>query len=196
MKKSAINRDVPGVSLQALHAHVLLVAPLSAGHMAQPGTDQHEDRTAVRETAHYTSTATDIPVEPLDDIVGADTCPVFTGEIAIGQRLFNAFPHLLGSHFQFYGAQLLHYDLGFLPGRFLLSLAWIALSILVTVLSWNEGGQGGIEEHFLRSLQHTKNPVAGHQLNTIQAADTKSLKKADPGGLVLLHALPARDSWT
>ena len=37
-----------------LHVHVLLVAPLGAGHMAQPGTDQHESRVAVGEAANYT----------------------------------------------------------------------------------------------------------------------------------------------
>ena len=46
-----------------LHVHVLLVAPLGAGHMAQPGTDQHKGGIAVRETAHHTGTAADLPVE-------------------------------------------------------------------------------------------------------------------------------------
>ena len=36
-----------------LHIHVLLVTPLGAGHMAQPGTDQHEGGVAVREAAHH-----------------------------------------------------------------------------------------------------------------------------------------------
>ena len=35
-----------------LHVHVLFVAPLGAGHMAQPGTDQHEGGVAVREAVH------------------------------------------------------------------------------------------------------------------------------------------------
>ena len=33
-----------------LHVHVLFVAPLGAGHMAQSGTDQHEGGVSVRET--------------------------------------------------------------------------------------------------------------------------------------------------
>ena len=37
--------------LQVLHVHILLVAPLGTGHMAQPGTDQHQSRVADRETA-------------------------------------------------------------------------------------------------------------------------------------------------
>ena len=55
--------------LQMLHIHLLLVAPLSADHMAYPDTDQHEGGVAVRETAHYTGSASDLPVEPLYNIV-------------------------------------------------------------------------------------------------------------------------------
>ena len=61
--KSASNGDVLNGSLQVLHIHILLVAPLG-DHMAQPGTDQHEGGVAVRETAHYTSAAADLPVQP------------------------------------------------------------------------------------------------------------------------------------
>ena len=68
--KSASNGGVLKGSLQMLHVHVLLVAPLSAGHMAQPGTDQHEGGVAVRETAHYTSVAADFPAEPFNDVIG------------------------------------------------------------------------------------------------------------------------------
>ena len=60
--KSAGNGGILKGSLQVLHVHVLLVAPLSAGHMAQPGADQYEGGVAVRETAHYTSAAADLPV--------------------------------------------------------------------------------------------------------------------------------------
>ena len=73
--KSAGNRGVCE-SLPMHHVPVLLVAPLSAGHMAQPGTDQREGKVAVRETAYNTDAAADLPVRPLDDIVGVDTSPV------------------------------------------------------------------------------------------------------------------------
>ena len=43
-----------------------------AGHMAQPGTDQHEGGVAVREAAHHTGTMADFPVEPLNDVIGTD----------------------------------------------------------------------------------------------------------------------------
>ena len=49
--------------LQVLHVHVLLVAPLGTGHMAEPGTDQHEGGVDFREGAHYAGTAADLTVE-------------------------------------------------------------------------------------------------------------------------------------
>ena len=66
-----------------LHIHVLLVAPLGASYMAEPGTDQHQSRIAIREAAHYSGAAADLPVEPFHDIVGANICPVLAGEIAV-----------------------------------------------------------------------------------------------------------------
>ena len=71
------------------HIHVLLVAPLSACHMAQPGTDQHEGRVTIRKCPHHTGTAADLPVQPLNHIVGADPGPVLIGEIAVSQRFLN-----------------------------------------------------------------------------------------------------------
>ena len=73
--KSASNGGILKDGLQVIHIHVLLVAPLGTGHMAQPGTDQHESGVSVRKTTHHTSAATDLPVESLNDIVGADTSP-------------------------------------------------------------------------------------------------------------------------
>ena len=67
-----------------LHVHVLLVTPLGTGDMAQSGTDQHQGRVAIREGAHHTGAAANLPVEPLNDIVGADTRPVFRREIEVG----------------------------------------------------------------------------------------------------------------
>ena len=78
--KSASNGDFPNGSLQMLHIHVLLVAPLGTGHMAQSSTDQHKSRIAVRETANHTGAAADLTVQPFNDIVSADTSPVFAGK--------------------------------------------------------------------------------------------------------------------
>ena len=69
-----------------LRAHVLFAAPLGTGHMAQPGTDQHQGRVAVREGPHHTGAAADLPVQPLNHIIGANPRPVLIGKIAVGQR--------------------------------------------------------------------------------------------------------------
>lgn len=58
--RSASDGGIRNGNLQMLHIHLLLAAPLYAGYMAEPGTDQHEDRVAVRETAHHTAAA-DLP---------------------------------------------------------------------------------------------------------------------------------------
>ena len=68
-----------------LHAQVLLAAPLGANHMAKPGAGQHNGRIAVRESPYHTSAAADLPVEPFNDIVGADVHPAFIGKITAGQ---------------------------------------------------------------------------------------------------------------
>lgn len=67
-------------SLQALRIHALRVAPPGVDDMEQPGADQHESGVAVRKAARYTSAATDLPVQPFNVIVGADTSPVFAGK--------------------------------------------------------------------------------------------------------------------
>lgn len=48
---SASNRSILKDCFQVLHVPVLLIAPLGAGHLAQPGTDQHKGGIAVPETA-------------------------------------------------------------------------------------------------------------------------------------------------
>ena len=55
--------------------------------MAQPGADQHESEVAVRETPHHASAAADLPVKSLNDIVGADASPMFTGKIAVSRDM-------------------------------------------------------------------------------------------------------------
>ena len=73
-----------------LHIHILLVALLGTSYMAQPGTDQHKGRVAVREGANYTGAAADLPVQPLNHIIGANASPVFAGKIAVGQRFLKS----------------------------------------------------------------------------------------------------------
>lgn len=47
--KSSSNGGILKGHLQVLHVHVLLVALLGAGYMAEPGIDRHESRVAVWE---------------------------------------------------------------------------------------------------------------------------------------------------
>ncbi len=54
--------------------------------MAQSGADKHEGGVAVRETAHLPSAAADLPVEPLNDVIGTDASPVFAGKIAVAKN--------------------------------------------------------------------------------------------------------------
>lgn len=81
--RSTGNRGIFQNRLQVLHVHVFLVAPLGTSHMAQPSADQHKGRIAVGESTHHTSAAADFPVEPLNDVVSADTGPVFAGEVTV-----------------------------------------------------------------------------------------------------------------
>ena len=74
--KSAGNEGVVQSRLQVLHVHVFLVAPLGARHMAEPGADQHQGGVAVRERSHHAGSAADLPVQPLDHVVGADARPI------------------------------------------------------------------------------------------------------------------------
>ena len=77
-------------SSMSTHIQVLLVAPLSADHMTKSGADQHEGGVAIWNVAYYTGAAVNLPVQPFNHIIGADTGPVFAGEIAAGHRLLNA----------------------------------------------------------------------------------------------------------
>ena len=89
-------------------------------------TDQHQGRVTIRLPAHHAGAAgaaANLPVQPLNDIVGADTAPVFTGEIAVGQSLLNAIFYLLCGLFQLHSTQFLHHSFGLLPGCFLALLS-------------------------------------------------------------------------
>ena len=96
--KAASNGSVLNGSIQALHVHVLLVAPLSGSYMVRLGTNRHQSKAAVQESAHYTGAVADLPVQPLNHIIGADASPVLAGKITVGQGFLNAILHLLGCH--------------------------------------------------------------------------------------------------
>lgn len=85
--RSAGNIGV-GQRFQVLHIHVLLIVPLGTGDMAESGADQHRRRVSVREAACHTGAPTDFPVQPFNDVVGADPSPMLRLEPGISQRFF------------------------------------------------------------------------------------------------------------
>lgn len=74
---------------------MLLVAPLSDGHIEQPGKDQHKRSVAIRENIRYTGMATNLPVELLNDIVSSNPSLVPRRRIATGQSFINVVLHFL-----------------------------------------------------------------------------------------------------
>ena len=59
-----------------------------------------------------TGTATDLPVQPFNNIANTNMKPVFTGIIAVNQCSRNAILHSFCSLFQLHRAQLLHLAFG------------------------------------------------------------------------------------
>ena len=208
--KSSSNGGVLKCSLQMLHVQVLLVAPLRAGDMAQPSTDQHEGGVAIRETAYHTGSAAYLTVQPFHDIVGPDTSPVFTGKIAVGQRFLNAILHFFSGLYQLHGAQFLHHGLGFFPGCFLALLSMDRLEHFGYQFHLGARRNGkyisvevddsslvlGFGKHFSHCLQHTKALVPNDEFYSIQTAAAQPLEKVDPAGFVLLHALGSTQNLT
>ena len=96
--KSASNKGALKGRLQVLHVHVLLVVPLGASHIAQPGTGQHQGRVSVRERSHHTGATANPPVQSLDDVVGTDMSSVFAGKSTVSQGFFDAVRPLIVFH--------------------------------------------------------------------------------------------------
>ena len=201
--KSAGNRGVVQSRLQVLHVHVFLVAPLGTCHMAQPRADQHQGGISVRECPYHPRPSADLPVQPLDHIVGADAGPVFAWEIAVGQRLLNAVLDLLGSLLQLHGPQLGNHCFRFLAGRLFALLGVDRLEHFchnfdlgfghnrenVAVEMHRAALVFGVREHLAHGLQHPHALVADDEFHAVQSASAEPLEEADSTGLVLFHAL-------
>ena len=200
--KSAGNRGVVHDRLQVLHVHVFLVAPLGARHMAEPGADQHQGGVAVRECPHHAGPAADLPVQPLDHVVGTDAGPVFAGKIAVGQCLLHAILDFLGSLLQLHRSQLVDHGLCLLAGCLFALLRVDRLEHFchnfdlgfghnrenVAVEMHRAALVFGIREHLAHGLQHPHALVADDELHAIQAASAEPPEEAAPAGLVLFHA--------
>ncbi len=208
--KSASNGGVLKGHLQVLHIHVLLVATLGTGYMAQPGTDHHKGRVTVRKTAHHTSAAADLPVQPLNDIVGADASPVLAGKVAVGKSLFDPILHLLSGLFQLHGAQFFHHSLSLFSGSSFALLRMDRPEHLCYQLHLRARRRRehiavevdraslvfGLRKHFSHSLQHTEAFVSHNEFRAIQAAAAEPLQEADAVGLVFFHALGSTKNLT
>lgn len=170
------------LSSRATSRCFILVAPLDTSHTAQPGTDQHQSRIAVQETAHHTSAVTDFPVQPFNDIVGTDTGPVFAGKIAAGHCFLNAILHLLRSLFQLYREQLLRHGFDFLPSSLFALLGVDRLKHLSYQLYFGARRDWGhipvkvdgtslvfsFRKRFAYGLQHTKALITNNEFHAIQ----------------------------
>ena len=179
--KSAGNGGVIQSRLQVLHVHVFLVAPLGTRHVAQPRADQHQGGVAVRERPHHAGSAADLPVQPLDHVVGTDARPMLAGEIAVGQRLLNAVLDLFGGLLQLHGAQLGNHGLCLFAGRLLTLLGVDRLEHFchnfdlgfrhnrenVAVEMYRAALVFGVREHLAHGLQHPHALVADDGLYAI-----------------------------
>lgn len=99
------------------HIHVLFAVPLGTRHMAKPRIDQHECGVAIGVRPHQLRPSTNLTVRLLDHVVGADTCPVLTGKIAVGQRFLNAVLDLFDGLLQLHDTQLGNHGLCLLVER-------------------------------------------------------------------------------
>ena len=166
--------------------------------MSQPRADQHQGGVPIRERPHHTGPAADLPVQPLKD-----ACPVFAGEVAVGQRFLNAVLDLPGGLLQLHCSQLGDHGLRLLAGRLLTLLGVDRLEHFchnfdlgfghnrenVAVEMHRAALVFGVREHLAHGLQHPHALVADDELHAVQASTTQPLEEADPAGLVLLHAL-------
>ena len=167
-----------------LHVHVFLVAPLGARHMAEPRADQHQGGVAVRERPHHPRPPADLPVQPLDHVVGTDTRPVLAGKIAVGQRLLDAVLDFLGDLLQLHGAQLGNDGLYLLAGCLFALLGVDRLEHFsynfdlglghnrenVAVEMHRAALIFGVWKHLTHSLQHPHALVADDELYAICAS--------------------------
>ncbi len=135
---------------------------------------------------------------------------MFSGKIAVGQRLLNAIFNLLSGLFQFHRAQFLHHSLGLFLDSFLAFLCVDRLKHLSNQLSLGARRHRehiavkvdgtplvfGLGEYSAHSLQHTKTFVSNNEFHPIQATATELLEETDPAILVLFHALGSTKNLT
>lgn len=93
------NGDILKVRLQAIHVHVLLVALLGTGHMAQLSTDQYKGRVAVQKAASHTGEAAS-RFSPSINGYSSSVCWKIT--VGLSTSLLNLFSSLLQLHIAYH----------------------------------------------------------------------------------------------
>ena len=178
--------------------------------MPQPGYHQHQGGTAVREVANHPGPSRDLPVQPLQGIVGSDPDPVSPWEVHVGQRFIDAFPQSLGRSAQAHVNQV---------GRHLFGLFLGRLPVLLGMNRLEHGSHlGHLFPRHLRQdvpvkMEHASLPlrpgktlrhrfhqsqalVAHHQTDSRQASADQMPKELQPTLLVLLYAFENSNDFT
>ena len=86
---SAGNESVVQSCLQVLHVHVFLAAALGCPPRGEVGR-RPASRRSCRQEMSPPRRAADLPVQPLNHIVGTDARPMLAGEVTVGQRFLHA----------------------------------------------------------------------------------------------------------
>ena len=68
-------------------------SPLALRDVLEPRGDEHERRLPVREGSRHAGPPSDLAVQPLDGVVGADAAPVLAGEARVRQGLPASAPY-------------------------------------------------------------------------------------------------------
>ena len=123
------DQQVPLDDLEALHVHVFLAAPLGARHMAKSRADQHQGGVPIRKCHHHAGSAADLAVQTLERGVGTSA--------RRENRSRSAFPRCRPRPFwrppSASSRSSATTAFAFSREAFLLSCAWIALSIFATI---------------------------------------------------------------
>ena len=116
-----------------IHIHIASGSPAGCHYMTQFGTYEHQGALAVRKSTDRFCTTFSLTVETLNRVIGPDPGPMLRRKIHIGQGFLDSVLHLFGRFGKLHRPEFFRYLEHFSRAAFLLSCAWIALSIRATV---------------------------------------------------------------
>ena len=177
-------------SLQVLHVHVLLVAPLGLSNMTQVGTHKHESGVSVQ-AANHSRPPANLAVEPLQDVVRPDACPMLGWEVGAGQRFLHAVLDSLGRLRQPHGPERFRHLFRLFPagGLALLGVDRIEHPGHCLHLGPGNGRKNvpvkmdgaalvlGVWVYFTHGLQHPQVLVTNNKFNAVQPRPWSHWKK-------------------